>query len=298
MSTHRLTARTFCAFLLWSICIGWTQPSAKQIREERRLQKLQQPPEVFIGERLFLETRFAQFFYTNCSGEINKPLPKGDPILATIIIPGRNYPSPFVGKSMSCRVCHLVDEMEEEAGMRTYADFAKRSPIPRREDGKTTTVRNSQSLVNALIPRPGPIFLHYDGEFLSAQALIFRGIPVKTDARFVDLGLWSMFADPAQAETRRAVRQFLFGGMKGSDSKLLTEAVGRFKVPSLRDLGHSAPYFHDGSAASLTQAIAFYEQDNVQTLSAGRANPSRSGPPSAHVKQLIAFLLSLNEDYD
>jgi cytochrome c peroxidase len=28
-----------------------------------------------------------------------------------------------------------------------------------------------------------------------------------------------------------------------------------FRVPSLRNVEHTAPYFHDGSAATLTQAI-------------------------------------------
>ncbi len=37
------------------------------------------PPEVTIGERLSLETRFAQYFATHFSGNINEPLSQGDP---------------------------------------------------------------------------------------------------------------------------------------------------------------------------------------------------------------------------
>ena len=36
--------------------------------------------------------------------------------------------------------------------------------------------------------------------------------------------------------------------------------VGRFKGPVLRALASRAPYFHDGSAASLDAAVAFYDQ--------------------------------------
>jgi cytochrome c peroxidase len=35
--------------------------------------------------------------------------------------------------------------------------------------------------------------------------------------------------------------------------------VGRFKVPALRGLSARSPYFHDGSAATLLDVIAFYE---------------------------------------
>ncbi|MBK8609940.1 MAG: hypothetical protein IPL84_08330 [Chitinophagaceae bacterium] len=34
--------------------------------------------------------------------------------------------------------------------------------------------------------------------------------------------------------------------------------MGRFRVPSLRNLAFTAPYFHDGSAASLTEVIEAY----------------------------------------
>lgn len=36
--------------------------------------------------------------------------------------------------------------------------------------------------------------------------------------------------------------------------------IGRFKAPGLRALAARAPYFHDGSAASIEQVIAFYER--------------------------------------
>jgi cytochrome c peroxidase len=36
--------------------------------------------------------------------------------------------------------------------------------------------------------------------------------------------------------------------------------IGKFKVPSMRGLAARAPYFHDGSAASLRQVVNFYDQ--------------------------------------
>lgn len=41
-------------------------------------------PPVVIGERLFLETRFAQYFFANAGGNVNRPLAAGDPVVATV----------------------------------------------------------------------------------------------------------------------------------------------------------------------------------------------------------------------
>jgi hypothetical protein len=131
------------------------------------------PPEVAIGERLFLETRFAQFFFANSGGDANAMLTAGDPVMDRTQTTQGSLPGPFAGASMNCRSCHLVDEQTgvNRGGNRTYADFARRSPIPAREDGKRQTPRNSPPLVNASLPRPG-FLLHFDGEFASGVDLV------------------------------------------------------------------------------------------------------------------------------
>jgi hypothetical protein len=125
-----------------------------------------------IGERLFSETRFAEFFFTNSGGNANAMLPSGgDPVMnmtASIYGP---LPGPFAGQSMNCRACHLVEE-QETTGNRTYCDFAPRSPIPDIGDGRTTTTRNAMPLVDALLARNTPLFLHNDGQFATPQDLI------------------------------------------------------------------------------------------------------------------------------
>ena len=134
------------------------------------------PPEITIGERLFLETRFAQFFQQFLGGGagVNDPLPVGDPVMDKTVTIGEPLPGPFAGLSMNCRACHLVDEHVETSGgtMRTYADFARRSPVPARTDGATTAPRNSPSLVNATLPRSGRLLLHFDAEFATTAGLV------------------------------------------------------------------------------------------------------------------------------
>jgi hypothetical protein len=131
------------------------------------------PPEIAVGERLFLETRFAQFFFANCNGDVNAVLPAGDPSVAKLQTLSGPIDNALGAQTMSCRQCHLVDDAKftPGGGNRTYADFARRSPIPLRDDGLTLTARNSPSLVNAQISRKNGFFLHFDGEFGSVQDL-------------------------------------------------------------------------------------------------------------------------------
>lgn len=129
-----------------------------------------------MGERLFVETRFAQFFkaYLDSGGKVNDALPAGDPVVNQVQSTGLPLPSPFAGLSMNCRSCHFVDEFVgiPGGGMRTYTDFARRSPIPARPDARLTAPRNSPPLVNASLDRPGGVLLHFDAEFNSIEDLV------------------------------------------------------------------------------------------------------------------------------
>ena len=133
--------------------------------------------EAAVGERLFVETRFAQAFkaHLDAGGHVNDTLPAGDPImdLSETTGSGVGLPGPFAGLTMNCRACHLVDEHvgTPGGGMRTYADFAQRSPLPNRSDGTRTAPRNSPPLVNASLNRPGGALFHFDGEFSTMEEL-------------------------------------------------------------------------------------------------------------------------------
>ncbi len=58
--------------------------------------------------------------------------------------------------------------------------------------------------------------------------------------------------------------------------------MGKFRVPSLRNVELTAPYFHDGSAQTLAEVISFYEAggrviDTGPNRGDGRRNPHKSG---------------------
>lgn len=134
------------------------------------------PAQIALGERLFLETRFAQFFSAHAQ-DVNASLPQGDPVMESTQTRGAPLPGPFAGQSMNCAACHLVDQQLETAGggMRAYSDFARRSPVPARldrGDPHVLAVRNAQPLVGSAVRRAGSFLLHFDGEFVDLSALV------------------------------------------------------------------------------------------------------------------------------
>ena len=84
------------------------------------------------------------------------------------------------------------------------------------------------------------------------------------------------------------------------------EDMGRFKVPTLRNIALTAPYMHDGSVATLRDAIAHY-QAGGRTISEGEfagigsQNPYKSGfikgfeITESDINDLIEFLQSLTD---
>ncbi len=131
------------------------------------------PGEQNLGERIFVDTRFAQYFAQNMTG-VNDPLAVGDPVVAQVSTPAGVLPGPFAGQSINCRSCHFVTEFTDNPNVRnrTYADFVDHSPIPRNITGFTSTPRNAMQMVGSLQPRNGPIFLHFDGEFTTPEDLV------------------------------------------------------------------------------------------------------------------------------
>lgn len=126
----------------------------------------QDPAQVAIGERLFLETRFAQAYAAHPD--------QADPVMNTTITTRGELRGPFAGKTMNCRSCHMVDEHADNpaAGMRSYADFASHSPVPARADGLKMDTRNAMSMVNIAIAREYGELFHFDGEFNSMEDLV------------------------------------------------------------------------------------------------------------------------------
>ncbi len=146
-------------------------PSAQE--EDRRLSS--GAAEVIVGDRLFFETRFAQYFFAHSNGDVNAVLREGDLVVRNVVRSGQQaLPGPFRGQSMSCRHCHLGDDFlrSEPLAQRTYSDFSARSAIPARDDGLTHTSRNSQMMVDFGLAADVARLRHFDGEFVNPQDLV------------------------------------------------------------------------------------------------------------------------------
>ncbi|HKY04039.1 MAG TPA: cytochrome C peroxidase, partial [Blastocatellia bacterium] len=74
-----------------------------------------------------------------------------------------------------------------------------------------------------------------------------------------------------------------------------SQDIGAFRTPSLRDVEMTAPYFHDGSAATLADVLRFY-------VKGGNDNPGRDWQlepvdlNESEMADLIEFLKSLTSD--
>ena len=71
---------------------------------------------------------------------------------------------------------------------------------------------------------------------------------------------------------------------------------GRFRIPSLRDIAHTAPYFHDGSVKTLEEAVAIMADGGIDNphLSVTLRSMRDSGLTEQDKKDLVEFLKALS----
>jgi cytochrome c peroxidase len=111
---------------------------------------------------------------------------------------------------------------------------------------------------------------------------LFHNIGIGFDGEKPDLGRGKFLADAAAKKSEPAPKE-------------ADELQGAFKTPTLRGIASSAPYFHDGRAATLEQAMDLM-------LAGGIANPHRDEklqPAKITAKQraqLLAFLKALSPE--
>ncbi len=131
----------------------------------------------------------------------------------------------------------------------------------------------------------------------------FRHAAQAGSPQYADLGLWNIYLNPDVPNPQTNLQSFVCAGGKDcSNDQGLPSTIAQFKTPVLRDLEDSAPYFHNGSAATFNDVINHYI--NLSTLA--RSGAMRNAPPEFanmsltqdDIAALVAFLQSLTEDYD
>lgn len=123
------------------------------------------------------------------------------------------------------------------------------------------------------------------------------------DPNRADLGMWNIFASDDFPEPQSQLKKLMCNKSLSCDlAQALDSTIGRFKTPTLRDLGQSQPYLHSGRMQTIEEVVAFYRQMSTLT----RDGKLRNGDPALagisiddnDAAALAAFLKSLNEDYD
>lgn len=71
--------------------------------------------------------------------------------------------------------------------------------------------------------------------------------------------------------------------------------TGAFKTPTLRDVARSAPYFHDGSVATLEEAVKFMVGGGKDNPYLDKVNLQKAELTDAEVADIVEFLKSLSE---
>lgn len=87
------------------------------------------------------------------------------------------------------------------------------------------------------------------------------------------------------------------GGVTEEDVCSTTEdepCQGAFKTPTLRDISKSAPYFHDGSVATLEEAVRIMASGGIDNPYIDRDELQNRNLDDAQISDLIAFLGTLD----
>jgi hypothetical protein len=147
---------------------------------------------------------------------------------------------------------------------------------------------------DAYLP-PTPLHPNSSGRFRAPAAL--------GDLTLTDLGMWNVYANTDFPEPQARLQRLMCAPTSACDpNHILPLTIGRFKTPTLRDLGHSQPYLHTGRMNTIEKVLDFYRHTALLAQSGKLRNPDPAigaiSIDSQDETALAAFLRALNEDYN
>lgn len=114
------------------------------------------------------------------------------------------------------------------------------------------------------------------------------------------MGAWNFYQ--RQQAVTKVLKNQVCPKLKTNEDCPLPLMLARFKTPSLRNLGHSAPYFHHGKRKKLRNVLRHYVQAQAlakhSLLKNGDPELSKMSFSHETFNEIEAFLESLNEHYD
>ena len=131
----------------------------------------------------------------------------------------------------------------------------------------------------------------------------FRHAAVAGSPQFADLGVWNVYMNPDIPNPQAQLQALICANVQNcAVDQGLPSTIAQFKTPMLRDEEDSQPYFHNGSKPKFNDVIEFYiKTSGLAHAGALRNAAAQFGGMSlseSDVDALVAFLVSLTEDYD
>jgi cytochrome c peroxidase len=105
-------------------------------------------------------------------------------------------------------------------------------------------------------------------------------VPGDAEYAYYDMGLCGPFAPPANDPKPRPVYT------------QVTSICGQFKVPTLRNIALTAPYFHNGEFASLHQVLKWYVTRDINNNTGNNSFPVPAGPGGNPYQAVGTFYLA------
>lgn len=153
-------------------------------------------------------------------------------------------------------------------------------------------------------------FALFKGKALCSQCHVTDPDPIQrkvlfTDFSYDNLGVPKNLNNPFYTQsTNSAGANYIDLGIGEIVSK--TEHIGKFRVPTLRNIFITGPYFHNGSIKTLEEVVHFYNVRDSKTGEFGPPEVSQNvntdelgnlGLTKEEEQNLVAFLKTLTDDY-
>lgn len=111
-------------------------------------------------------------------------------------------------------------------------------------------------------------------------------VPPDAEYRYYDMGLCGPFAPDLTDPNPRP------------DFTRITTACGVFKVPTLRNVALTAPYFHNGSMPTLHRLVQFYVTRDINNNTGNNPYPVPAGPGGNPYQRLGTFFVGADGEAD
>jgi cytochrome c peroxidase len=133
---------------------------------------------------------------------------------------------------------------------------------------------------------------------------LFRQIASRAAPHRTDLGAWNILFNEDYPDSQDKLYNALCMAESNcrTDADALKNAIATFKTPSLINLGHTAPYMHNGRIKELKAVMGFYIAASINSRRGVIRNASKEletmNISSLDIQPLVNFMNSLNVDYN